>query len=394
MNPQSPILAIAIVLVSISTAYCLMKLCGAPSKKGKYASIDGLRGYLAIFVFIHHGYIWYYFLRTNQWTPEPSNLYIHLGQSSVAFFFMITSFLFFNKLLTERVQGIDWGKFFVSRLLRMTPLYFSMIFVLLVIVGIETNWIVNENKEILGSNILHWIAFSIPGAPDINTLKNTSTIVAGVTWSLPYEWFFYFALPIIALTVGSKPPIGYILLSLGSVIFLITWQPHQQHLLTFLNGIVAALLSRSNLFTSFSKSKIASVLAVAAIISAVFIFPSPYSRGPLILLSIAFVILACGNNLFGILTTNTSRTLGEMAYSIYLIHGVILFIGITYLVGAETAKTFSVYKHSLLLLALTPFVIAISYITFQLIEKPGMRSSTSIHAWLKKKINFSLNGKK
>lgn len=95
MGPVSPLPAIICLLVAIGTSFLLVKRFGVPPAQGRYASIDGLRGYLALFVFLHHSSVWYFFLRTGQWEDPPSNLYTHFGSSSVLLYFMITGFLFF-----------------------------------------------------------------------------------------------------------------------------------------------------------------------------------------------------------------------------------------------------------------------------------------------------------
>ena len=53
--------------------------------------------------------------------------------------------------------------------------------------------------------VFNWLGFTIFGEADLNGRFRTGLINAGVTWSLPYEWFFYIALPIIALFVGIRP---------------------------------------------------------------------------------------------------------------------------------------------------------------------------------------------
>ncbi|WP_428425704.1 acyltransferase family protein [Methylibium sp.] len=70
---------------------------------------------------MHHSCLWYFHLRTGEWAPPASRLYTHLGQGSVALFFMITGFLFFSKLLDGRTRRIDWSKLFIARFLRLTP---------------------------------------------------------------------------------------------------------------------------------------------------------------------------------------------------------------------------------------------------------------------------------
>jgi peptidoglycan/LPS O-acetylase OafA/YrhL len=86
MSPVSSLPAIVALLVVVATTYLLSVKFAPPPKQGRFATLDGLRGYLAIFVFLHHSSIWYYYLRTNQWKLPPSSLYTHFGQSSVALF--------------------------------------------------------------------------------------------------------------------------------------------------------------------------------------------------------------------------------------------------------------------------------------------------------------------
>ena len=116
MSPVSALPAIAIALLALGLAYFFDRFVtfkgAAPPKHlaplqaathasitSRNASIDGMRGLLALFVFLHHACIWYFSLSTGQWKIPPSYFYTHLGQSSVALFFMITAFLFSNKLL-------------------------------------------------------------------------------------------------------------------------------------------------------------------------------------------------------------------------------------------------------------------------------------------------------
>lgn len=79
-------------------------------EKGRNDSIDGLRGYLAFFVFLHHSLVWYFYIKTGSWNVLDSHFYNHLGQTSVVFFFMITGFLFYAKLLNKDkiLTGLDY----------------------------------------------------------------------------------------------------------------------------------------------------------------------------------------------------------------------------------------------------------------------------------------------
>ena len=97
MSPLSPLYALALTGVALLVAALLARATGAVPVAHRYRSLDGLRGYLALFVVIHHAAIWHGFARTDVWHGPPSHLYNQLGQGSVATFFMITGFLFFGK---------------------------------------------------------------------------------------------------------------------------------------------------------------------------------------------------------------------------------------------------------------------------------------------------------
>ncbi len=180
----------------------------------RYDTIDGLRGYLAFSVFIHHSVIWYQHLHFGTWLPPESSLFNQLGPSSVALFFMITSFLFFGKLLEKKGKEIDWITLFTSRILRLTPLYLLAITILFWMVFHLTNYSIKEAPTTLAKNILKWVFFTSKGAPDINTYPETSILISGVTWSLPHEWIFYLVLPFISLFINKRPSWFFLTLSM------------------------------------------------------------------------------------------------------------------------------------------------------------------------------------
>lgn len=118
-----PLFPIVTTFVAILTAHFLPKNKLPKISPQRFNSIDGLRGHLAFFVFLHHSCIWYFYLHDGYWRVPESRLFTHFGQTSVALFFMITSFLFFTKLLNSNEKGIDWNRLFISRFLRLVPLY-------------------------------------------------------------------------------------------------------------------------------------------------------------------------------------------------------------------------------------------------------------------------------
>jgi peptidoglycan/LPS O-acetylase OafA/YrhL len=84
-------------------------------------------------------------------------------------------------------------------------------------------------------------------------------------------------------------------------------------------------------------------------------------------------LIAAGNTIFGFLTSSASRMLGQMAYSIYMLHGIVLFTIFKFFVTIETAAKFGPMQHWLIIYLITPILILFSFITFNLIEHPSMQ---------------------
>lgn len=383
MDPVNPLPAIAALLVAYVTSSLIAQRYGAPSVNGRFASIDGLRGYLAFCVFLHHSSIWYYYLRMGKWAVPPSNLYTQLGQCAIALFFMITGFLFFSKLIDGRVNRIDWLRLFVSRFLRIVPIYVLVITLLSIVVAILADGSLNEPIPKLIGGLVSWLTFTITGSPDLNGVVNTGIIVARVTWSLPYEWMFYLSLPLLALLVGVMPPIWTIVLSVASVWYFRSWHP-TFHDLSFLCGIATALIARSDRCRSVAVRKASSLIAIGCTLVAVTAFPSVYEVIPFALIAVSFMLVACGNSLFGLLLSPVSRTLGDYSYGIYLLHGITLFATFHFVVGVPASAALSSMQHWLIILGLIPILIFASFVCYRVIEHPAMQATATVTAWLRR----------
>ena len=113
------------------TAFLLI-ICGSPLFKAadvppnpgraRISTLDGLRGFLALGVFFHHAAIYHEYLLDQQWRLPPSRFYSLLGQVGVAMFFMITGYLFWSRVVTERGR-LDWLQLYIGRVFRIGPLY-------------------------------------------------------------------------------------------------------------------------------------------------------------------------------------------------------------------------------------------------------------------------------
>jgi len=312
-------------------------------------------------------------LKTNSWEEPSSNLFNHFGQTSVVLFFIITAFLFTNKLLESKENYFDWNKYLLSRFWRMFPMYITSIILVFIMIAFFTNFTLQTSFYALTKSVLSWLFFTINGPNDINNFNNTFLINAGVSWTLPYEWMFYFLLPAIALFLKVKVSMKtFLLFTLGFLIFALINKASLKHFLPFIGGIlVSFFFKKSNLKIDFKKN-IFSFLAVFLFILMIVFFESGRKPVPVIISSIVFLFLAKGNSFFGLFSNSLSRKFGQITYSLYLIHGIILFLVFYGVIGFENSKKLTMIEFwSIITITIVP-LITISQITYLYIEKPYM----------------------
>jgi peptidoglycan/LPS O-acetylase OafA/YrhL len=202
MNISNPVFAVALTLLAFLAIKITFVFEGKSPPPMRFGTINGLRGYLALFVMLHHACMWFVLVHTGKWDVPRPNLYGPLGQASVLMFFMITSFLFYDKLLNARERRFDWKAFFIGRFFRIAPLYYVVLVFVFLTVAYLSDWRVVDSPQVISLAVAKWLLFTIPTAAPLNGHTDSWLIMAGVTWSLRYEWCFYLALPLISLAVG------------------------------------------------------------------------------------------------------------------------------------------------------------------------------------------------
>ncbi|GAC1629514.1 MAG: acyltransferase [Nevskia sp.] len=385
MSPLNPLPALIAILLLLGCGWLLGRIDKHAAAPGRFTSIDGLRGLLAFFVFLHHAAYWYFYPRTGQWGPVDSNLFMHFGESGVMLFFMITAFLFTSKLLEARERPLDWPRLYVSRVMRLVPLYLFAMLLLFTLVAVESGFVRRVPLPELLRDAAIWLGFSIFGQPDLNGVAQTTFLLAGVTWSLPFEWLFYFSLPVIGLLLGRRPPLVWLVFGFAAAAVVASQQNNPLAIRSFAGGAAAAFAARSPRLRMRLAGKAASVFALACIATAVIIRPSAYSLPVFPLMTAAFIAIACGNDLFGLLASKAARSIGDMGYSLYLLHGALLSVTFRYLISLDVARTLSPVQHWAVILACVPVLVALCALSYRWIEVPGMAAGTRIDAWLKRR---------
>ena len=328
----SPLLSVFLFAVAICASWAVLRLIAMPLRphagaEGRYAAIDGMRGLLAYAVFIHHGVITWQYLHTGLWALPPSRLYTHLGQTSVALFFMVTAFLFWDMLLRAGAD-MDWPGFVSSRFYRVYPLYAVAVLLIAVLALAATDFELRTGPLDLLRRLIGWATFK---APPINGMENTGQIVAYATWSLPYELLFYAALPALAFLFTPARRLRPALVSVAATLILLLYFRNFSFaaLECFLGGIAAAYAIRQPRLVRFARSDRGLVVALAALLAVVTGFETAYAPLPTLGLGLFFIMVAAGQDFRGALTRQPVLWLGEISYGVYLLHGIVIWASIT-----------------------------------------------------------------
>ncbi|WP_367372045.1 acyltransferase family protein [Pseudomonas lini] len=328
--------------------------------------LDALRGILATSVVCHHFITTYYWKTTGIWTRPDSDLLNNLGAVPVSLFFMITGFLFLGKTYES---SPNWTKLFSSRVRRIMPLYLFVLAALILTSLIKTEFQM-VHFSVLAKETLKWLIFF--GA-SFNGFQDSIRMTAGAHWTLGYEWIFYLTLPLIAILFRKKSPITYLILSL-STLALVALGLHNNLIkpglfqLFFFGFIPILIKNHLPHAVPLLQGKCAAFIATILIAAALFQHEE-YSTFQMLLLAVPFAIISLGNDLFGLLKHHGLKSLGEVSYSIYLTHGLILYWAFS---------TFNIFDFSktgiLTFVALLPIALVVvsgtSVVTYLFIEKP------------------------
>lgn len=348
-------------------------------------SLDGLRGVLSVSVFCYHAVLTRNFLQTGHWVPASTYFTNELGQASVALFFMITSFLFWGRVLDTGAR-MKWGRFYLSRIFRLTPLYVVAVVVLTGLVLIRSGGQLLESKRMFVTHLADWLFFTVRLGPDINLVQNTWQIIAGVTWSLRYEWLFYFALPLLSVVVTGLRQWKAALISLALIALMGRLTRFDPLSFTvsraFLGGIVAAHWIRAEKLRALGAQSAFGGFALVCLAIVMVANVGGYGGWSLGLLTVFLVAVACDNRLFGFLRGAAVRWLGEVSYGIYLLHGFFLWVATRHVLPVFlNPQQLDDRWFCGIALALAPLLVLVTSALNLWVERPGIALGRKVGDW-------------
>lgn len=303
----------------------LFAAAGQPDQSPERVStLDGLRGFLALAVFFHHGAFYQSFITAGVW-DSPFHFFRCIGPYGVMMFFMTTGYLFWSKLL--RADGrANWRALYIGRVFRIGPVYLVAVAAVLVLVFTITGLQLQASPKDLAVSLVKWLALGLFIPPDVNGVPRTQLWLAGVTWSLRFEWLFYASLPVLALLARSRrwrrPAVLAVLaaaLAWAALGGPYVYDSPRRILPLFLIGMACA----ASPARPWMRGWMGSALALAAIAVA-FAAPDPLAMLPVIALGVAFWMVVAGASLFGLLRTPAAVRLGDISYGLYMLQGLAL----------------------------------------------------------------------
>lgn len=360
-----------------------------PPSQRRIGCVDGLRGYVAISVLIHHFIFWMQVTRfSGNWEAPAVNIFNQLGAGGVALFFMTTGLLFYPRVLAG-FKACSWLAIYTTRLFRIVPLVAVSVALCAIIIAMRTGAKLDSNFPIAAAEwVTTWDQPPLLGYPDSGRLD------AYVLWSLWHEWMFYLiVLPSSAAAMdlirGKFPswvlPIALLMVSLVARILYLPGSM-LRYLPLFAIGMIAYECQRRDWIARPLRTPRAACAATSALILGMVAVPTPYTF-VMPLYGFFFICVACGNDLGGLLRTKGALILGECSYGIYLLHGILLsLIFVDY--SAFVALFRSVHLPFILpfIATMLGFITAFTYV---LIERPAMQLGRNLSMrWTRKRLSI------
>ena len=333
-------------------------------------SITGSRAFLAGFVALSHSNHFLYTMNGNKWIFDKDykiyfgldNFYSNSGKIGVLIFFMISGFLFYRCIYNPTFNAKEMIK---KRVLRIVPMYW---FSLLLIITFGLIFLDFKFNLIAFIQSIKWALFI--GNYKIGNLS-TADINQGVEWTLKIEWLLYLSIVILSISLkkfNNKIKDLFVIVSILLILSIATlmriycdFYVDPRPTLGFFTGFIAFRLSDK--LSIFKNNNIASIIAIFCFIISFFITSNTFYYIVIFLFSsIFFLIISSGNNLFTFLSNKTIVSLGEVSYSIYLLHGLVLSILVRFIPDGTQLNYFTCIAFSVVFFLSTAFIAKITYL--------------------------------
>ncbi len=342
--------------------------------------LDHLRFLAALIVFLFHVYHVYYL----HWQPHPENAWLGLlveGHTGVSLFFVLSGFIFMQIALNT--AHIDYRQFIRNRFLRIAPL-FLVIFFVAISVG---------RDDFKGYYVFYTLFSNLGEAP------TSGSFITGAAWTISVEFTFYLIFPFLA-RFCKKQGLAYLfrLLAILVLIKVASYMVTERstHMLystlvgrldQFLIGMLFAYLffhyraSLSRFGNLLLLGSVCLVLANSYILARYFSFFLGQPKQAFWITwsmqeALAWGLLVLGYSLsrfnMPALLSRFMARMGEVSYSFYLLHGMVIYIAHETL-GVVTFVSNPQINAAIIALILFVLVSSVARISYSTIELPFLQ---------------------
>lgn len=354
-----------------------------PAQSNRFTLVDGLRGFAALSVTLHH-MLTYSVMEPTLLVvlPTPIKIWCDLGPCGVQIFFVISGFVIANSLVSFKPSLVNCLKFIAKRQMRLDPPYWAAIaLVLLVDFGLRTA---------LHFQPKDWPTVGWLAANALYTYRFVDTAAAGIVqpaWTLCLEIQFYvvFILALCLTKAAYRKRVfsnwgecaGTLIFCTGIASLLVTPDAHAEqnspfffdNWFYFAGGAICFwcgnLQIPAKIFVTYC-----SVFFVAALVHS---FSAQMLSG---FATTVLLFLALKKGFIcSALRQSAIQYLGKISYSLYLVHGIIgasiLRIGYK-LTGANETMALVWFVASI------TGSIFVAHLFYIIIEKPSLNITKQI----------------
>jgi peptidoglycan/LPS O-acetylase OafA/YrhL len=376
-------------LLTIAVLALLMRILPLPSdlrltgSAAKIHTLDGLRGVVALGVVVHHA-IMTYLEQARGLTGAPENHFQNqLGSTGVAIFFMISAYLFCGTLIRNGGR-LKLVKFVESRFWRIVPLYSVLVGLTVFCAFYLTHFTLLVSPQKIATSIVRLGLFYFVEIYPVNTAYILNFF--GQVWTLRFEWMLYASLPILGYfmrIVRSTWPLffGLFVCSVYNPMFSF-----------FVVGAAASILVG---FDSPREKTLWQISGLTGLLIVLFGYHDSRAWPQAILLTPFFIAVLQGRRWFALLGMRPLRLLGDISFSLYLLHPFPLWIVSHMILDVDRYPAMGMVELIGVIMLIAAFSIGAAIISFNVIEQPLMRQRP-LSNWLdarKKKIARDLEGR-
>jgi peptidoglycan/LPS O-acetylase OafA/YrhL len=332
-------------------------------------SMEGIRGFAVFLVFLVH-----YVTLAELWVNEGSTTYLiaeqvrNIGNVGVDLFFVLSGYLIYGMLIRKKRF---FGSYFARRVRRIYPTFIVVFIIYLLLSAlfpgeskIPAGW---EGVILVIQNFL-----LLPGLFEVDAIIT-------VAWSLSYEFFYYLFIPLLIaiFRLRSWPPLNrLVFFLLGSILFFWYFAVYEGHirLLMFASGILLFETTEAKLIKKLPPIGLpALIIAITAVVLLNAYDANGWWKFALLYCLFFIFCLECfisSGMTAQVFSFPPMRWLGNMSYSYYLLHSLVLrfiFLILEKIYPAQHADSWLFWS----LLPLAFFITLIpSAILFIFVEKP------------------------